>query len=91
MKIRQILLVLHLKRVDAHALTSMIGNEVFFSISAACHANSFVISPVLKAVKIDIETATCTVRISTGKYTTDEEIDLAIKAICDKVTKILTT
>jgi len=76
------------EKVDAHTLTSMIGNEVFFSIGSACHANSFEISPVLKAMKIDIATATCTVRISTGKNTTDEEIDLAIKAICDKVLKL---
>ena len=67
------------EKVDAHTLTSMIGNEVFFSIGSACHANSFEISPVLKAVKIDIETATCTVRISTGKYTTDEEIATLLK------------
>lgn len=76
------------EKVDAHALTSMIGNEVFFSIGSACHANSVDISTVLKAMKIDIATATCTVRISTGKNTTDKEIDLAIIAICDKVLKL---
>jgi cysteine desulfurase len=76
------------EKVDAHTLTSMIGNEVFFSTGSACHANSVEISPVLKAMKIDIATATCTVRISTGKNTTDKEIDQAIWTISDKVLKL---
>lgn len=73
------------EKVDAHTLTSVIGNDVFISTGSACHADSVEISSVLKAMNIDISTATCTVRISTGKYTTEEEIDLTIKAISDKV------
>jgi cysteine desulfurase len=73
------------ERVDAHTLTSLIGNDVYISTGSACHADSVEISSVLKAMNIDISTATCTVRISTGKYTTEEEIDRAIKAISDKV------
>ena len=77
-------------KVDAHTLTSLIGNEVFISTGSACHADSVEISSVLKAMNIDIMTAVSTVRISTGKYTTDEEIDLAILAISDKVLKLTT-
>jgi cysteine desulfurase len=76
------------EKVDAHALTSSIGNDVFFSTGSACHANSVEISPVLKAMKIDTATAASTVRISTGKNTTAEEIDLAIAAITDTVLKL---
>jgi len=76
------------EKVDAHALTSLIGNEVFISTGSACHADSVEISSVLKAMNIDIKIATCTVRISTGKYTTDKEIDMAIGAISDKVLKL---
>ena len=75
-------------KVDAHSLTSLIGNEVLISTGSACHADSVEISSVLKAMNIDISTATCTVRISTGKYTTEEEIDLAIGIISDKVQKL---
>jgi cysteine desulfurase len=76
------------EKVDAHTLTSLIGNEVFISTGSACHADSVEISSVLKAMNIDIKTAICTVRISTGKYTTEEEIDLAIGIISDKVQKL---
>jgi len=76
------------EKVDAHTLTSMIGNEVYISTGSACHANSVEISSVLKAMNINLRTATGTVRISTGKYTTDKEIDLAIGAISDKVLKL---
>lgn len=78
------------EKVDAHTLVSLIGNEVFISTGSACHANSVEISSVLKAMNIDMMTATCTVRISTGKYTTDNEIDQAIRAITDKVLKLTT-
>ena len=77
------------EKVDAHTLTSLIGNEVLMSVGSACHANSVEISPVLKAMNIDTMTAACTVRISTGKYTTEKEIDQAISAITDKVLKLI--
>jgi cysteine desulfurase len=66
----------------------MIGNEVFISTGSACHADSVDISSVLKAMNINYKVAAGTVRISTGKYTTDEEIDLAIEAISDKILKL---
>jgi cysteine desulfurase len=74
--------------VEAHTLSSMIGNEVFISTGSACHADSVDISSVLKAMNINYKVAAGTVRISTGKYTTDEEIDLAIEAISDKILKL---
>jgi cysteine desulfurase len=78
------------EKVDAYTLTSMIGGEVFISTGSACHANSVEISSVLKAMNIDIMTAASTVRISTGKYTTEEEIDLAIQVISDTILKLTT-
>jgi cysteine desulfurase len=76
------------EKVDAHALTSLIGKEVFISTGSACHTNSVEISSVLKAMNIDIMTATSTVRISTGRYTTEKEIDVAVHVISDKVLKL---
>ena len=76
------------EKVDAHTLTSLIGKEVYISTGSACHANSVEISSVLKAMNIDVMTATSTVRISTGKYTTEKEIDLAVRVISDKVLKL---
>jgi cysteine desulfurase len=77
------------ENVDAHTLTSLIGNEVFISTGSACHANSVEISSVLKAMNIDVMTATSTVRISTGKYTSKKEIDMAVRVISDKVLKLI--
>ena len=77
------------EKVAAHTLLSLIGNEVYISAGSACHADSVEISPVLKAMKIDIMTATSTVRISTGKYTNEKEIDLAVGTISDKVQNLI--
>jgi cysteine sulfinate desulfinase/cysteine desulfurase-like protein len=39
-------------------------------------------------MKIDFKTAAATVRISTGKHTTEEEIDFAIETIVNAVKKL---
>jgi len=76
-------------KVDAHKLTTLISDEVYISTGSACHSGITEISPVLKAMKIELLTAAGTVRISTGKYTTEEEIELAIEAISRAVQKLL--
>jgi len=60
-------------------LTRMEG--VAASGGAACHSDSVEISHVLAAMKVPLDHALGTVRFSTGKYTTSEEIDLAVRAI----------
>lgn len=76
------------KNVDAHALTTLIAGEVFISTGSACHSDRTEISSVLKAMNMDLATAKSTVRISTGKYTTGEEINIAIDAISKAVLQI---
>ncbi|MCK5343878.1 MAG: aminotransferase class V-fold PLP-dependent enzyme, partial [Candidatus Heimdallarchaeota archaeon] len=75
-------------KVEAHALTSLISDEVFISTGSACHSGITEISPVLKAMKIALLTAAGTVRVSTGKYTSLEEIEFAIEAISNAVQKL---
>jgi len=75
--------------VEAHTLASIISNDLNFSTGSACHANSVESSPVLKAMNIDLNTAAGTVRISTGKLTTLNEIDTAIEIISNTVTKLI--
>ena len=75
-------------KTEAHALASLISKEVYISTGSACHADSVEISSVLKAMNIDLMTAAGTVRISTGKYTTGEEIDFAVEAITNAVLKL---
>jgi cysteine desulfurase len=74
--------------VDAHTLASFVGSGVSFSTGSACHADSVEISPVLNAMNTDRKTAAGTVRISTGKYTTEKEIDHAVEAISTAVNQL---
>jgi len=78
------------KGVEAHTLSSLISNDLYISTGSACHADSIEISSVLKAMNIDVMAAASTVRISTGRYTTNEEIDRAIEIITKTVLKLPT-
>jgi cysteine desulfurase len=73
--------------VEARVLASLISDEVYISTGSACHSESSKLSSVLKAMNIDIRTAAGTVRISTGKFTTEKEIDQAIDSITAVVNK----
>ncbi len=77
------------ENVDAHTLASLVSKKVLFSTGSACHADSVEISPVLKAMQVNPHIATGTVRISTGKYTTTEEIVQAVEIISEMVNKLL--
>lgn len=70
-----------IKGVEAHKLVSVLEEEVSISAGSACHADSVAVSSVLKAMKIEKVTAIGTIRISTGKHTTLEEIDRAVELI----------
>jgi cysteine desulfurase len=76
------------ENVDAHTLSSLVSKKVLFSTGSACHADSVEISPVLKAMQINPRIAAGTVRMSTGKYTTKEEIDQAVEIISETVNKL---
>lgn len=76
-------------KVEAHTLASAISNEVCISTGSACHADSVEISSVLKAMRVNPRTAAGTVRISTGKYTTKEEVDYVVETISEIVNKLL--
>lgn len=77
------------ENVDAHTLASLVSTKVLFSTGSACHADSVEISPVLKAMQVNPRIAAATVRISTGKYTTGEEINQAVEIISETVNKIV--
>lgn len=64
--------------VDAGTLLSGMRG-VAASAGAACHGASLEISSVLKAMKVPVEFARGTIRFSTGKMTTPEEIDRAVE------------
>ncbi|MDF1550486.1 MAG: aminotransferase class V-fold PLP-dependent enzyme, partial [Bacteroidales bacterium] len=73
---------------EAHSLASAVSRQIFISTGSACHADSIEISSVLKAMNMELMTAASTVRISTGKFTTVEEIDRAVETITTAVFKL---
>ena len=75
-------------KVEAHTLASGISNDIYISTGSACHANSVEISSVLKAMNTDPKIAAGTIRISTGKHTSSEEIETAVKIISSTVSKL---
>ncbi len=71
--------------IEALSLTDLLGNDLLISTGSACHSGLTEISPVLKAMKTDLPTAEGTVRISTGKFTTEDEIDFAVETLANAV------
>ncbi|MCD4697350.1 MAG: selenide, water dikinase SelD, partial [Bacteroidales bacterium] len=73
--------------MEANTLLSEL-HGIAASAGAACHTDSIDISSVLEAMKIPQEYAMGTIRFSTGKYTTGEEIEKASKQIIETVEKL---
>ena len=67
--------------LDANVLLSEIQDYVAVSAGAACHSGEVKISSVLKAMNVPIEWARGTLRFSTGRMTSDQEIMNVIDAI----------
>src|SRR5665647_710014 len=76
------------ENVSAHELASIISSDVLISTGSACHSGETTISSVLQAMSLNFRTATATVRISTGKNSTEEEIDFAIEVLINAINKL---
>ncbi len=74
-------LSLGFRGVAAHALLAEIGQQVAVSAGSACHADVVSISAVLEAMRVPADWAMGTVRFSTGRATTAEEIDRAVEIV----------
>jgi cysteine desulfurase len=78
-------LSLSFKGLEANRILEEIGADVAASAGAACHSDRVEISHVLKAMGIPIEWAKGTIRLSTGRMTTEEQIRRAVDVIVDAV------
>lgn len=77
------------RRVQANALLAEISNEVAASAGAACHSSGEIaVSHVLQAMNVPLDYAMGTLRLSVGKFTTEEEINRAVKVITQSVWKL---
>jgi cysteine desulfurase len=74
--------------MEANILLEEIGLDVAASAGAACHSDRVEISHVLKAMGVPEEYAKGTIRFSTGRFTTPEEIDRAVYVVSAAVKKI---
>jgi cysteine desulfurase len=74
--------------VEANTLLDEIGGEVAASAGAACHTDSIDVSAVLTAMAVPEEIAMGTVRFSTGRTTTTDEIDRAIEIVVSAVRRL---
>jgi cysteine desulfurase len=74
--------------LEANRILDAIGGEVAASAGAACHSDTVQISEVLKAMKLPLEWAKGTLRLTTGRMTTASDIDRAAQVICAAVKKM---
>ncbi len=59
------------------------ADQICASTGAACHSGETMISATLKAIGLNADQASSTVRLSVGRYTTDEEIGIAANILID--------
>jgi cysteine desulfurase len=71
--------------IAANELLAAVEDRVAASAGSACHAGSVEISPVLKAMHVPEQWARGVIRLSTGRMTTESEIDEAVRAFNDAV------
>lgn len=82
-------LSLSFKGLEANIiLNEMELNGIAASAGAACHTDSIDISPVLKAIGLETDYAMGTIRFSTGRYTTEEEINKAAGIITGIINRL---
>jgi cysteine desulfurase len=73
--------------IEANTLLSELSG-VAASAGAACHSDRVDVSSVLQAMKVPLEYAMGTVRFTTGRFTTADEIDRALEAIKPVVARL---
>lgn len=71
-------------KVEANTLISRL-EDVAASAGAACHSESIDVSAVLEAMKIPLDYAMGTIRFSTGRKTSKEDIERAVKEVIKNV------
>ncbi len=73
---------------EANKLLGEIGLDIAASAGAACHSDRVEISHVLQAIKLPGKWARGTLRFTTGRFTTIEEIDRAVDLITSAVLRL---
>jgi cysteine desulfurase len=67
--------------VEAWKLLADLRDVLAASAGAACHSSGAHVSPVLSAMGVPAELALGTIRLTTGRDTSDADVDAAVEAI----------
>ncbi|MDX2452113.1 cysteine desulfurase family protein [Desulfosarcina sp.] len=81
-------LSLSFKGLEANRILEEIGLDVAASAGAACHSDTVTLSHVLEAMRVPVEWAKGTVRFSTGRMTTADQIDRAVTVVVSAVRRL---
>ncbi len=81
-------LSLSFKGLDAQAILEEVGLDVAASAGAACHSDRVEVSHVLRAMGVELDWAMGTIRLTTGRMTSMDEIPRATLVIADAVKRL---
>jgi cysteine desulfurase len=76
---------LSFRDLEANRILDKISHRVAASAGAACHSGRVLVSQVLKAMGVPLNWAKGTLKLTTGRRTTEEDIDTAVQVICEVV------
>ncbi len=79
-------LSLSFRGVEANTALSEL-DDVAASAGAACHSDQVDVSAVLEAMKVPIDYAMGTIRLSTGRDTNEDDIDFAAKRLIEVISR----
>jgi cysteine desulfurase len=77
------------KGLEAEAvLLALATKEIYVSTGSACSEDSEEVSHVMNAIGLKPETARSSIRMSVGRFNTDEDIDIVLKELPEIITKL---
>lgn len=79
---------LTIEGVYSTRLLERIGDRIALSTGSACHSGTAKASTVLREIGLSEEEALCSIRVSTGKFTTIEEIDEAMFILKEEINSL---
>ncbi|OQZ00472.1 MAG: hypothetical protein B6D35_06410 [Candidatus Brocadia sp. UTAMX2] len=74
--------------VNAESLLSRIANKVALSSGSSCSSNRTEPSHVLRGIGLTDSTAKSTIRVSIGRFNTENEIDFAYKVLIQEIKQL---